>query len=132
MNSGRNKNILLKHLRGKHNGHRNTTKNQFRLNIYLSNKPLNIPFICASEKRKTSDRQCQKPGWIVLYLFCIRRNFFVSATSPSRVEKKESTTTGWKYQFFISNQNKKINKQKRNILMKLIKEMIRYVSCHGT
>lgn len=40
----------------KHNGHKkNTTKNQFRLNIYLSNKPLNIPLICASGARERSE-----------------------------------------------------------------------------
>lgn len=41
---------LVKTSQEKHNGH-NKNKNQFCLNIYLSNEPLNIPFICASEAR---------------------------------------------------------------------------------
>ncbi|CRK90848.1 CLUMA_CG004538, isoform A [Clunio marinus] len=44
----------------------NTTKNQFCLNVYLSNKPLNIPLICASgEKERSEMYEAKKPGSFV-------------------------------------------------------------------
>lgn len=61
----------------KHNGHNNTKKNQFCLNIYLSNKPLNIPLICASGEKDLRRTKPRRPGgrlFIYLFIyFCIRR-----------------------------------------------------------
>lgn len=82
LSDAQNENILLKYLmRNIMDTKKYTTKNQFRLNIYLSNKPLNIPLICASGARERSemDEKARKglgDLWTVLLgcvfvIFCI-------------------------------------------------------------